>query len=144
LQPIGDDIGGLPTIDFGNRYIGDLIVPAYIGPVPSSGHRSDTCRLLDEIVCYAFHGYPPGGFRASRVLHLDGNQLECAADNLQWQVDAEYLVNEEEKAVRGWMRPDFLPHRVTIQPTTRARKELAWVEGQSVPGWTPVKEKKAV
>jgi hypothetical protein len=145
LQPIGEDVPGLPTIDFGHRYITDtLIVPAYLGPVPSSGRRTDTCRLLDEIMSFAFHGYPPGGFSSSRVVHLDSDSMNCAAENLYWEVDCEYTIAAQEKTTRQLMRPDFLPRKPPhMQADSQPRKDIAWVESFTLPGWKPVAEKVA-
>jgi hypothetical protein len=144
LQRIGI-VAGLPTIDFGRRYITDtLIVPAYRGPVPSSGRRTDTCRLLDEIVSFAFHGYPPGGFSSSRVVHLDSDSLNCAAENLYWEVDSEYAVAARQKTIRQLMRPDFLPRKPQhIAVESQSRKDIAWVESFTLPGWKPVAQKAA-
>ena len=141
LQTIGKELGGLPTIDFGSHYVNGEYVRAYLGPVPPAGEFSDTCRLLDEIVCLAFHGYPPGGFcSGAYVLHLDANPWNCAADNIQWEADDEYAAYLHEKAWKRHMRPDFLQNRPIRQPvTTRDRKDVLWVGALSVPGWQPVK-----
>jgi hypothetical protein len=142
LQPPGKDIAGLPTINFGHRHIqgigGTLVVPAYLGPVPSSGLYRDTCRLLEEIACVAFHGYPLGGFTRSVVVHADADNLNCAADNLRWEIDEEQARYAQEMATKRLMRPDFLPRKVICGPVTKSRKNIAWIESLTVPGRVPV------
>jgi hypothetical protein len=126
-KEITDELGGLPTIDFGHRWLKNpkLVIPHYHGPVPSAGAMKDTRRLVEEIVCYQFHGPPPGSFQFARVEHLDGDPQNCAADNLRWVTDRIL----REYRWKGIMRPGFLPvHRGMIFPT-RGAKQVTFVEG---------------
>jgi hypothetical protein len=78
-------------------------------------------RLLDEIVCWAFHGQPPRGIRACTVLHADRNKWNCAATNLSWHVDADWLARHKQKVTLTLMRPDFLPSRRVPISTPKRR-----------------------
>jgi hypothetical protein len=131
IQEPTKDIAALPTIDLGHRYA---------GPVKPPG-RPSTLRLVDEVVCFEFHGEPAGGWHWSYVKHLDGDDLNCAAANLAW---ATY---EKEKAYTfhvALMRPDNLPaHRVVRGTLGRFSnrpmlKRPMFVSSASVPGHLPV------
>jgi hypothetical protein len=84
--PITKDLGGLPTVNIGG-----------------------IDRLLDEIVCYAFHGPPPYDIRGMTVSHFDGDMLNCAAGNLAWRVDPEWLTKHLTLPL---MRPSNLKRRI--------------------------------
>jgi hypothetical protein len=74
--PTTTDIAGWPTIDLGQDYT---------GKVPRAGNT--TKRLVDELVAEAFLGVT--AFHNKRILHLDGNPQNPAADNLHvWVSDA--------------------------------------------------------
>src|ERR1700722_11702119 len=81
IQPITDELAGLPTLDLGKDYK---------GPIPSASLQSsryDPHRLLEEIVAWEFLGPAHGGVRGlggMMVVHLDGDSWNCAADNLSW------------------------------------------------------------
>lgn len=134
VQPITKHIGGLPTIGLDKNYR---------GPVPPAGGDTteddgDTERLLDEIVCFEFHGYPRS-FVGSLVQHLDGDDNNCEADNLRWLVDDEYAEAVENQKYRRFMRPDFLPNRVVRLPVrTRPSQQTLYVNSDDIPGYLPV------
>lgn len=84
-------------------------------------------RLLDEVVCRAFHGSPPyadKGLKVPRgselhgvtVTHKDGDMLNCAAANVAWRIDPQWLV---EHYWRPLMRPDHLPTKRLRPPPAR-------------------------
>jgi hypothetical protein len=83
---ITKDLGGFPTVNIGG-----------------------IDRLLDEIVCFAFHGRPPYDIRGMTVTHFDGNLWNCAASNIAWRVDPEWLTKHKTLPL---MRPSNLRRRV--------------------------------
>jgi hypothetical protein len=92
------------TVDLGRRYPGLPLLTA-------SGREDDTHYLLDEIVCLAFHGRPPR-LGVADVLHLDYDQTNCAASNLEWVVvdpDAQAYCDEE------FYRKLLTPHERTAR-----------------------------
>ncbi|WP_141120196.1 hypothetical protein [Mycobacterium malmoense] len=97
IQPITNLICGLPTVDVG---------PHYFGPVPRPGDAEDckNLRLLEELVCHAFHRSPPN-WRCAQALHANGDDGDCTAANLSWaQTDPEYAEWQGELACRALMR----------------------------------------
>jgi hypothetical protein len=71
LVPITKDLAGLPTIRV-------------------DGHN----LLLDEVVCWAFHGRPKPHIRAVTVVHFDDDPLNCAASNVAWRIDLEWQARQ--------------------------------------------------
>jgi hypothetical protein len=148
--PITDELAGLPTIDFGHRYVNrEPVGPAYVGPIPPAGDQTDTRRLLDEIVCYEFHGPPPCNYRAARVRHIDGNTGNCAADNLRWDVVEDFMTDLDRKRYVVAMVISDIPYKyqtsrewlarraIGLTPTAPARP-LLHVEGDEVSLWNPI------
>jgi hypothetical protein len=86
------------TVDLGRRYPGLPLLTA-------SGREDDTHYLLDEIVCLAFHGRPPR-LGVADVLHLDYDQTNCAASNLEWVVDSDAQAYCDEEFYRQLLTPD--------------------------------------
>jgi hypothetical protein len=85
--PITKNLGGFPTVNIGG-----------------------IDRLLDEIVAFAFHGRPPYDIRGMTVTHFDANPFNCAADNIAWRVDPEWLTKHQTLPL---MRPSHLKRRIT-------------------------------
>ncbi|MEB3023923.1 hypothetical protein [[Mycobacterium] crassicus] len=153
-------LAGLPTV----------IIPDYCGPVRPAGRcwydDSDTLadvkakdiinsmRLVDELVCFEFHGapdpnarlprkrhrpIPPGGWwPAVHVAHKDGDAENCARDNVEWSLDEDYLAEAENRRIRNLLRPDNLPPRVKIAPPMKTITPLAFVSSNSLAGWRPI------
>jgi hypothetical protein len=94
--PITKDLGGLPTVTI-----------------------DGVDRLLDEIVCLAFHGHPPFNIRGMTVDHFDGNMWNCAADNVAWRVDPEWLIKHEIHKIVALLRPSHLRTRVRLPPAAK-------------------------
>jgi hypothetical protein len=86
LIPVTKELGKLPTISVDGHYL-----------------------LLDEVVCHAFHGRPPHDIRGMTVTHFDGNVWNCAASNVAWRVDLDWLTSNTYLPL---MRPSHLPRRV--------------------------------
>jgi hypothetical protein len=134
---------GMPSIDFGKLYnsAGQCIGPGYYGPLYPLGRQRNSVRLLDEVVCLAFHGPPPGRFfRTASVIHLDGDMVNCHADNLRWQQrrDQDFTEAVRISDVRKLMWPDHLPNRPFCEPAPETRRSVAWVEAMNIVGWVPV------
>jgi hypothetical protein len=143
---VSKNIAGLPTIDLGKGYIGPIRPSGEYYFEDDSGSATwDTDRLLEEIVCYEFHGAPQHGFKLSWVHHLDGDDNNNHADNLCWMWDPNTVGKYAELVIRGHMRPDFLPLHVWTQyatPETRRMRrylsDVTWVGAPNLPGWMPL------
>jgi hypothetical protein len=114
----------LPTVDLGPNYGGPVPSPgcssycgvcrfkdhpdAWPGPEPLN-HRRSNLRLVEEIVCHQFHGSPPHGWEASRPHHRDGNDQNCAAENLIWMTDENVLEWQHFRRHKSLLRPGNLP-----------------------------------
>jgi hypothetical protein len=73
------------------------------------------------------------------VLHLDGDLMNCEADNLRWGRNDECAAGAQHIATRRLMRPDFLPSNPPRQPpSNRPHKGLVWVASPSIAGWQPI------
>lgn len=112
-QPITNLIHYLPTVDVGPTYAGPVPPPGCAADCPGcrgdgAKHKPSTLRLVEEIVCYQFHG-APSSWNACRVVHHDGDDGNCSAGNLSWIADAEYLQRQDELVYRRFMRPSNLP-----------------------------------
>jgi hypothetical protein len=58
----------------------------------------------------SIHGRPKPHINAVTVVHKDGNPLNCAAENLAWRIDLDWLrIN-----TLALMRPDHLSRRGTL------------------------------
>jgi hypothetical protein len=125
------NVHGLTTVDLGDDYT---------GPVPAA-YGYGTERLVDEIVCFEFHGEAPDGFRASRPHHIDGNNYNSRADNLVWVVDEVHAELRDYKETKRLMRPDFLPNRVVRDIGTGRCSDPLFVSANNTPGWVPVPPK---
>jgi hypothetical protein len=142
IQPITNCLAGLPSVDLGREYT---------GPIPSAGlfprgakvskELCPTHRLLEEIVAYEFLGRP--AHWGKRVAHLDGDDWNCAADNLRWislprfDEDAELmrsimLMRRDDRSGRG-ARKKMIP--------TKPVQRLHFVTALNVPGRNPVPSK---
>jgi hypothetical protein len=124
-QAITHDYAGLPTIDLGHGYGGPVPKPgcceecklclyqhssgAHEAPRPYR-HEASTKRLVEEVVCFQFHGKPPHGWDASRVHHIDGNAEHNTPENLTWKTDQEVL---------EWRQ--FVRHKGLLRPGSRTR-----------------------
>jgi hypothetical protein len=86
------------TVDLGMRYPGLPLLTA-------SGRKDDSNYMLDEIVCLAFHGRPPR-LDIADVLHLDYDQKNCAASNLEWAVDDVALAYWDEQYYEKLAKPE--------------------------------------
>ncbi len=102
------------TVDLGQRYPGLPLLTA-------SGRKDDTVYMLDEIVCLTFHGRPPR-LDIADVLHLDYNQTNCAASNLEWVVDRDALAYWDERYYEKLLKPD---HCEKPPPRTKPDKPQA-------------------
>jgi hypothetical protein len=78
-------------------------------------------RLLDEIVATAFLGPPPAPLRGVTVVHFDGDDFNCAVDNLAWRIDREWLERRGDLQTMAWMRPDHLPVMIPRIPPNGMR-----------------------
>ncbi|GAB3227854.1 HNH endonuclease [Mycolicibacterium hippocampi] len=137
--------GSMPVIDLGDNYAGP-IPPAY-------GQHGEV--FVDEIVAVEFLGLPqaallafhprPGyvPLRGVCVRHIDGDMQNCAADNLAWIVDAEYVAAADAKL----LRPTNLKPRLRGSgpfPWSASRyDEPRFTGSDSVVGWKPVESKRA-
>jgi len=160
VQPITSEVAKLAdgrtvvlqTVDLGPKYAGPVPSPgcdadcgvcrfedhpdAWRGPEPKT-HLRSTLRLVDEIVCFAFRGAPPHGWRASRPHHIDGDDQNCGAENLAWVADKEFLEWRGFKHHNGLLRPDHLPIRVVGYAAGHFARRPLFTESASVPGHTP-------
>jgi hypothetical protein len=152
-QPTWDaEFPQFPTVDFGNDYTGFLL--------PASGRKG--LLLLDEIVCQTFHGWPavPAFLHPyqkhmrmgnmlwwSHIIHRDGDDWNCHADNLAWATNEDDLV---EHTLRAIMWPDRLVKGQWQRGKTRASggkkrregdPETTYVSSSHVPDWMPVNNK---
>lgn len=71
-----------------------------------SVHNVKRTYMVHELVCAAFHGAKPSPGRTCEVRHLDGNPLNCRADNLCWGTHSE---NELDKVRHGTHRWSKMP-----------------------------------
>jgi hypothetical protein len=127
----GRIIRGLPVVDMGDKYC---------GPVPSvrvarDGKLHQFC-LVEELMCFHFHGYPPGGWYWSYVEHTNRNREDNAAGNISW------AVYEKDKS-RTFHRALMVPIVRGNKSVSRASGELSlkppskFVGSASIPGHLP-------
>lgn len=146
------NIAGLPTVDFGEckriRCAPHYVSP-YTGPVPPAGsHTTEDGRprrverLLDELVCFEWHGMPPRGFRGAYVRHLDDDENNCAANNLEWAYDEEFVQVARERRTQQHMRPDNLPKYVPLRTEQGRHTRPLFVAGVAYIDWQPTQTSK--
>lgn len=92
--------GAVPVVDLPLDYAGPLM------PVHGDGTRK---RFLDEVVASAFHGPYPAPHKFVHVIHLDGDWSNCAANNLRWVIDDEWLEIRNLAMSSDWMHPEVKP-----------------------------------
>lgn len=83
-------------------------------------------RFADEVMAWTFLGPPPkvAGFtrltrlhiNGMRVLHLDGDTTNCAADNLMWVADEGYFAALRFGGIEYEMQHSLAP------PATRTKR----------------------
>lgn len=102
--------GNQPKIDLGpNAY--PPVIPAY-----DDGTRH---RFVDELVCWHFNErLSLHRQKHARMIHLDGDWRNCAADNVHQVIDPEYLYQQD---VHAWMASGIPP----------AGKSMGWIKGVS-------------
>jgi hypothetical protein len=128
-------IAGWPAVDLGS----------YLGPIPPAFIGDPRLWLLDEIVCYEFHGKPPQGFEGAVVMHKDGDESNCAADNVDWATDKSWGEAYDrliQKKQTEWLMKVDLPRRVYKTKegrfTNRPPSTPTFVNANNVPGWIPI------
>ncbi|GAA2792314.1 hypothetical protein [Mycolicibacterium pallens] len=98
IQPITNQLAGLPTVDLTADYLGPIPSPGCVEDCPRclwmndshmgknaapirflgdptgrpAAHKYSTLRLLDEVVLLAFDR-PPGNWRTARPYYIDGS-----------------------------------------------------------------------
>lgn len=73
----------------------------------------DVCRLVNRLVCMAFHGEPPT--LRHEAAHLNGDSMDNRAENLAWKTSAENAA-------------DRIPHGTMIRGSDHGLSKLT--EGQ--------------
>ncbi|QGW30953.1 hypothetical protein MAA44156_00697 [Mycobacterium avium subsp. avium] len=92
--------GNPPIIDLGPSAY-PPILPAY------NEYDGGRERFVDELVCWHFHGpISPTLQLFTHVRHLDGDWLNCAADNLVRELDEEWREANKARQIAEWMMVD--------------------------------------
>lgn len=130
----------------------------YHGPVPAIGRTIDTnwwspesavvdreclLRMLDELVAYEFLPRPRYTSRqqceGTVLRHLDGNEQNCSAANLQW-IDLDGAdINTASLMRHALPRSASKASRQAGQP-----REPRWTGSRSLPGHTPTSSERSL
>lgn len=93
----------------GNEPKIDLGLSARPPVIPAFGDGSRE-RFVDELVCWHFHKRLPLAQQLhTSTFHLDGNWSNCAADNVQWNIDEDWIY---QRTMRLWMKSDIPSKRI--------------------------------
>lgn len=89
-------------------YGGQVLRPVLAGNgyygVKLSVDNTKRTYMVHELVCAAFHGAKPSPGRTCEVRHLDGNPLNCRADNLCWGTHSENELDKLRHGTNRWQK----------------------------------------